>query len=340
MKQFDVYGLGHALVDIEYSIDPDVLDAFAIKKGVMTLVDEAQQAAMISQLASRTVSQGSGGSAANTIIAVSQLGGRAFYSCCVAPDAQGRFYVADLSRAGVSTNADALMVPAGATGTCLVLVTPDAERTMCTFLGVSATVAPSAVDTAMLAASRYVYLEGYLATGADSLQAALYARDQARAAGTSVAVTLSDPTVVAHCRPAIDQLLVGGVDLLFANEEEAKALAGTDDLARAADRLRGWARQFVITRGPAGALAFDGQTMHTIPAVSTRAIDAVGAGDIFAGAFLYGITHQMSFPRAGALAALAAARLVACHGPRLTSSDMQALLGQFTAGAHATGANP
>ncbi len=331
MKQFDVYGLGNALVDIEYEVDPDDLRALGIDKGVMTLVDEARQAAIVSQLAAREANRGSGGSAANTIIAVSQLGGSAFYSCRVAADDRGRFYVEDLSRAGVATNAHTLMTPSGVTGTCLVLVTPDADRTMNTFLGVSADVAPSDVDTAALAGSQYLYLEGYLATSTSCLAAALFAKEQARAAGTRVAVSLSDPNVVAHCRPAIDQLLVGGVDLLFANEDEAKSLAQTDDLATAVARLRGWAREFVITRGAHGAVVFDGQTVHTIAPVPTQAVDTVGAGDIFAGAFLYGITHQMPYPQAASLAALAASRLVARRGPRLTVPAMQAILREFEA---------
>lgn len=332
MKQYDVYGLGNALVDVEYAVHPDDLGALGIKKGVMTLVEESLQAAIVKQLAARAVNRGSGGSAANTIIAVSQLGGKAFYSCRVASDARGEFYVEDLRRAGVDTNAHALMTPEGVTGTCLVLVTPDADRTMCTFLGVSADVAPRDVDAARLADSQYLYLEGYLATSPSCLAAALFAREQARAADTRVALSLSDPQVVNHCRPAIDQLLAGGVDLLFANEDEAKSLAQTDDLARALTRLRGWARACVITRGPQGAIVFDGQAAHTIASVPTSAVNTVGAGDMFAGAFLYGMTHGMSSPRAGALAALAASRLVACHGPRLTHPAMQTILSQFAAG--------
>ncbi len=142
MRHYDVCGLGNALVDIEYHVDVDDLEALGIQKGVMTLVDEERQAAIVDRLGSHECNRGSGGSAANTIIAVSQLGGRAFYSCRVADDEMGRFYIDDLTRAGVVTNAGAERLGPGVTGKCLVLVTRDADRTMNTFLGVSADVSP------------------------------------------------------------------------------------------------------------------------------------------------------------------------------------------------------
>jgi sugar/nucleoside kinase (ribokinase family) len=329
MRQYDVCGLGNALVDIEYHVDGDDLAALQIQKGVMTLVDEGQQAAIIGRLGSCERNRGSGGSAANTIIALSQLGGKAFYSCRVGDDDMGRFYIEDLTRAGVAVRVGVARYAPGVTGKCLVLVTQDADRTMSTFLGVSADVAPDDVDQEAIQNSRYLYLEGYLVTSDSARRAALFAKQQARANGTLVAMSLSDPNIVKYFRPSIDQLLDGGVDLLFANEDEAKCLAQTDQLQCAVGHLKGVAREFVVTRGPEGALIFDGSRLHQVAPFPTRAVDTLGAGDMFAGAFLYGVTHGMTYPQAGSLAAAAAAKLVASFGPRLTADDTRAVLQRF-----------
>jgi sugar/nucleoside kinase (ribokinase family) len=334
MRHYDVCGLGNALVDIEYHVDVDDLEALGIQKGVMTLVDEARQAAIVTRLGSLECNRGSGGSAANTVIAVSQLGGRGFYFCRVANDEMGRFYIDDLTRAGVTTNAGAARLVPGVTGKCLVLVTRDADRTMNTFLGVSADVSPGDVDEDAIRDSRYLYLEGYLVTSPSSKSAARFAKERARSSHTQVVVSLSDPNLVNYFRSSVDELLHGGVDLLFANEDEAKCVACTDQLEQAVEHLKGIAREFVITRGADGAVVYDGRTLHRIAPVATQAIDTLGAGDMFAGAFLYGVTHGMTHPQAGALAAAAAAKIVASLGPRLKVDDTRAVLERFMATSH------
>jgi sugar/nucleoside kinase (ribokinase family) len=329
MRQYDVYGLGNALVDIEYHVDVEDLAALGIQKGVMTLVDEQRQSAIVDRLGSQEANRGSGGSAANTIIAVSQLGGKAFYSCRVADDAMGRFYIDDLTRAGVRTNVGAAGLPRGVTGKCLVLVTQDADRTMNTFLGVSADVSPDDVDREAIRESQYVYLEGYLVTGASGVSAAKFAQQRARSCNTRVAMSLSDPNIVNYFRSSVEELLHGGVDLLFANEDEAKCVAQTQQLDVAVQHLKGIAREFVVTCGAQGALVYDGRVLHRIPPVPTQAVDTVGAGDMFAGAFLYGITHGMPHQQAGALASAAASKIVASMGPRLKVEDTRGVLQQF-----------
>ncbi len=327
MAKYDVYGVGNALVDIEYEVTAQQLQELGIEKGVMTLVDEPQQTRIVAGLGAHESNRGSGGSAANTIIAVSQLGGRSFYSGRVADDEMGRFYLSDLARAGVATGPESLA--SGITGKCLVLITPDADRTMNTFLGASADIAPADVYCPAIGESEYLYIEGYLVTGPASKETALHAVAQARQQGTKIAFTLSDPNIVHFFRPAMEAIIGDGVELLFANEDEAKKLAQTDDLAEALEYIKHVARQFVVTRGPDGAVAYDGQQQHAIAPVPTTAIDTVGAGDMFAGAFLFGITHGMEFPQAGRLASMASSRIVSSMGPRLTQETLQSVLRAF-----------
>ncbi|MBM4089960.1 MAG: adenosine kinase [Planctomycetes bacterium] len=329
MSDYDVYGVGNALVDMEFEVTAQQLNELNIGKGAMTLVDEAQQARIVEHLGSQETHRGSGGSAANTLIAVSQLGGRAFFSGRVANDELGHFYLQDLERAGVANRIRPHSAAGGATGKCLVLVTPDAERTMNTFLGVSADISPADIDESAIGRSQYVYLEGYLMGGPVCRQAARHAVQQARARGIKTAFTLSDRNVVQHCRPAIDELIGGGVDLLFANDGEAKCMARTEVLDEALEFLRRIAGQFVVTCGADGAVVFDGAVFHRIPPVPTQAIDTVGAGDMFAGAFLYGMTHGLDVIQAGHLASLAASRIVSKRGPRLKSEETQAVWNAF-----------
>lgn len=332
MKQYHVYGLGNALVDLEYKVDERTLRDLGIDKGVMTLVDEAHQARVIAKLGGGESNRGSGGSAANTVIAVSQLGGKAFYSCKVANDDMGHFYVDDLIRGGVTTNIHPALNAAGATGKCLVFVTPDADRTMNTFLGVSAEFSRREVDPSAVEESEYVYIEGYLVTGEATRDAAIHACELARQKNTLIAFTLSDPNMPRFFREGILQIIGKGVDLLFANEDEAFVLADSRDMNAAVACLKTLAREFVITRGPQGALIYDGRNLIEIAPMKTKAVDTTGAGDMFAGAYLYGITHGMNRQRAGDLAALAAARLVAEPGPRLRAEQTRAILQEFKGG--------
>lgn len=329
MKKYDVYGLGNALVDIEYEVTPEKLAAIGIDKGVMTLVDEAQQARVVSQLNGAERNKGSGGSAANTIIAVSQFGGNAFYSCRVADDEMGHFYVTDLIHGGVTTNIHPARMGAGVTGKCLVFVTPDADRTMNTFLGVSAELSKDEVDTSAIEDSHYLYLEGYLVTGDSTRAAAVYAREIAEQCGTKVALSLSDPNMAIFFKDGLLEMIGNGVDLLFANEEEAMAMVGTHNLEEAIAQLKSLAKELVITQGPNGAFVFENGSPIRIEAVKVKAVDTVGAGDMFAGAYLYGITNGMSRQQAGNLAAAAAAKLVGSFGPRLKLEETRRLLKDF-----------
>ncbi|MEZ5508000.1 MAG: adenosine kinase [Gammaproteobacteria bacterium] len=325
MTKYDVYAIGNALVDMEFAIDDEFLTRLSIDKGVMTLVDEAQQQKLYEALAGHTGKMASGGSAANTIIAVSHFGGKSFYSCKVANDPAGDFYVQDLVRAGVDTNLHSERDP-GTSGRCIVMITPDAERTMHTFLGISEKVSEAELHEDAIKASKYVYLEGYLVTSPNARAAAIKARKIAEASGVKTALTFSDPNMVTFFREGLKEMLGDGVDLLFCNETEALTWTGMDDIEAAAEDLKSIARSFAITLGSEGALVFDGQDYHRIPATPVKAVDTNGAGDMFAGAFLYGLTHGYGYVRAGALATKAAGRLVTQFGPRLKPDEHKPLL--------------
>jgi len=330
MKRYHVYGLGAALVDTEIEVTDTDLAAMRLEKGVMTLVDEARQHELLQHLSGHLVHsrRASGGSAANSIIGVAQFGGSTYYSCRVADDENGRFYLEDMQAAGVDCFQDRSNQQ-GITGKCLVMITPDAERTMNTFLGASAGLSVGDIEPDAILASEYLYLEGYLVTSPDGRAAAIRAREIAEQNGVKTALSFSDPGIVAHFKAGLQEMIGQRVDLVFCNEHEAMSWAGADDLDTAIAALKKVARQFAITRGSAGALLFDGENTHHVDAFPVRAIDTNGAGDMFAGAFLYGISHGLDFPTAGKLASLSAATVVSDYGPRLTRAQQQQILQQL-----------
>ncbi len=332
MTSYHIYGLGAALVDTEIEIHDDELARLGVDKGLMTLVDESRQHELIQALDNHLVysKRASGGSAANTVIAASYFGARTFYSCKVADDDNGQFYLNDLRAAGVDSLFNGNREP-GITGKCLVLITPDAERSMNTFLGISASLSCEDLDPTALARAQYVYAEGYLVTSPSGRAAAIEAFRQARAAGGRTALSFSDPGMVAHFRDGLGEMIGDGVDLLFCNRDEALGWAGSDDIEVAVRELRQMAAQFAITLGAEGALVFDGRELHRVAPHKVRAVDTNGAGDMFAGGYLYAISQGMSAAEAGRLGCLAAARVVSDYGPRLPGPAHAELLQAFRA---------
>ena len=326
MTQYDVYGLGNALLDIELEVSPEILQELGIDKGVMTLIEEAHQDRILKHLDGEPMKRAGGGSAANTAIAVSQFGGKAFYSCKVANDEAGKFYLDDLLRSNVDTNLQHHPLEAGITGKCLVFVTPDADRTMNTFLGISASFSETELVPSAIAQSKYTYIEGYLVTGSASKAAAIKARDIAKAAGKNVSLSLSDFNMVKFFKDGLLEMIGTGVDFLFANESEAMKMAETEEITVAIDYLKQLSKSFAITRGAKGSVIFNGQEIIEIDSFPVHAIDTVGAGDMYAGAVLYGLTNGMSYPDAGKLGSLAAAKLVTKLGPRLKTEETRSLL--------------
>ncbi len=330
MKKYWVYGIGAALVDKEVEVSDRDLADMGVEKSLMTLVDEARQDELLSHLEDHLVhaNHASGGSAGNSMIATAQFGGPTFMSCKVAADSDGDIYVADLEAAGVEHCLRNGREP-GTTGKCLVLITPDAERSMNTFLGISETLSIAQLDTGALADSEYLYLEGYLVTSPTGRAAAIRAREEAEARGVKTALSFSDPGMVEFFREGMQDIIGEQLDLVFCNEEEALGWARTDTLDAAMEELRKVARSFVVTRGAAGAVTFDGRELARIAPHKIEAVDSNGAGDMFAGAFLYAIGRGETYARAGAFASLAASRVVSQYGPRLPAADYPALRREF-----------
>ncbi|HEV8003094.1 MAG TPA: adenosine kinase [Planctomycetaceae bacterium] len=312
--KYDVYGVGNSLVDIQAQVSEEVLAELAFPKGSMTLVDEAAQAKVLGSVAGVPFHRCAGGSAANTILGIADFGGKAVYAGKTADDELGKFFLEDMRRTGV-----AIDVPpaAGQTGTCVILITPDAQRTMLTHLGVSATLGPNDIDGNQIAESKYVYVEGYLFAGTTTRDAALLAIAQAKAAGVKVAFTISDPFLIAHHRDEFWELIRGPVDLLFCNLQEARSLTGLDDAIDCAREIHRHAENVALTLGADGSIVMHQGEVLPIERVKVEAIDSTGAGDMYAAGLLYGITAGFTWRSAGRLASHAAGRIVSQLGARL-----------------------
>jgi len=322
-KRFNVYGIGNALVDIVTEVDHDFFSKNQVEKGLMTLVDEKRQEQLMKAIDMKRSKMSCGGSAGNTMIAVSQLGGKSFYSCLVAKDELGKFFLEDLKRNGVDTNLTYDRLTEGITGKCLVMTTPDAERTLNTFLGISSFLSPEHLDEQAIKDSSYLYLEGYLVTSPKGLEAMKEAKKVAEKNNVKTTLTFSDPAMVKYFSSQMQEIVGASVDMLFCNEEEAMIFTGTDTILQAREKLKQVAKHFAITQGSNGATIFDGDTFITIEPYKTIAVDTNGAGDMFAGAFLYGITNGHSYADSGKLASLASSRVVAQYGPRLTQDQVR-----------------
>ena len=322
--KYDVYGIGNAIVDYEIEITDEVLAVNNVEKGMMTLVDEDRQERLVELVSGKIKKKQSGGSAANSMIALAQFGGKGFYSCKVANDDDGQMYNEEMKELGVDTNLDEL--PYGTTGKCLVMVTPDAERTMNTFLGITGDLSTKEIDEEALAAAKYVYIEGYLVSSPNGIEAIKAVKELARKHNIKISYTFSDPAMVRFFGDQTMEAVSGKIDLLFANEEEAMVFTGKETDEEAFEALKEFANEFVMTRSEKGAWVYDGQEKIEVAGNPVTAVDTTGAGDMFAGAFLYGLTNGLSHQEAGDLASLASSKVVAKFGPRLENADASELV--------------
>lgn len=330
--KYDVYGIGNALVDMEFKVSDEFLQENSIDKGHMTLVEQERQEELIEalhQVQQDEIKRQCGGSAANTVIAVSQFGGNSFYSFKIANDETGHFYLKDIRENGVDTINEEGNLPAGQTGKCMVMVSQDAERTMNTFLGITGSLSPEQIHESALAQSKWLYIEGYLVASPTGQAAAVEAAKIAKAKGVKTSLTMSDPNMVKFFRENIMDIIGDGLDLIFCNEEEAFEFTQKSTLDDAREELKKYAKTFVITQGKNGAMIWDGTRFIDIEPHAVKAIDTNGAGDMYAGAFLYGITNGHSYAGAGTLASLASSKVVEQFGPRLKWTEMKNIMQEF-----------
>jgi adenosine kinase len=313
--KYDVLGIGNALFDVLVRTDEGFLAAHGMTKGGMALIDEARAAAIYRDMGPAT--EMSGGSAANTIVGVANLGARAAYVGKVRDDQIGRMYVHDIRAAGVAFETKAA-ADGPATGCSYILVTPDGERTMNTYLGAAQELMPGDIDEGQIAASRVIYLEGYLWDPKSAKDAFVKASTIAHGAGRQVALTLSDSFCVDRYRGEfLDLMRSRTVDLVFANEAELHSLYQTSDFDTALKQLRVDAKLGVVTRSEKGCVVASKDGVIAVPAFPIReVVDTTGAGDLFAAGFLFGLVRGAGYENAGRLGALAAAEVIQHIGAR------------------------
>jgi sugar/nucleoside kinase (ribokinase family) len=317
--KYDVLGIGNAIFDVLVQADDSFLDAHGMAKGGMALIDEARAASIYRDMGPAV--EMSGGSAANTIVGIASFGAQAAYVGKVRDDQIGRLYAHDIGAAGVAFETR----PASegpATGCSYILVTPDGERTMNTYLGAAQELMPGDIDAAQVAASAIVYLEGYLWDPKSAKEAFVKASTIAHDAGRQVALTLSDAFCVDRYRGEfLDLMRNGTVDLIFANEAELTSLYRTADFDTALAQLRDDTKLGVVTRSEKGCVVASKDGVVAVPAFPIqRLVDTTGAGDLFAAGFLFGLVRGAGHENAGRLGALAAAEIIQHIGARPQTS--------------------
>jgi fructokinase len=320
-KTYDVVGIGNAIVDVLVQADDDLLDNFELTKGTMALVDEAQADRLYASVGPGL--ETSGGSAANTLAGVAQLGGRAGFIGRVRNDQLGGIFAHDIRSVGARFDTPAA-TEGPSTARCLILVTPDAQRTMCTYLGASVGLDPADLDLEMVAQAKVLYLEGYLWDSDEAKAAFIAAAEVARAHGGEVALSLSDAFCVERHRESFQELVDGHVDILFANEMEITALYKANSFEEAADQVRGRCKLAALTRSEQGSLVLNGAGTHSVdPFKLGPLLDTTGAGDLYAAGFLHAYTQGQGIDACGRLGSLCAGQVVTQLGPRPQGSLKQ-----------------
>ena len=320
-KSYDVVGIGNAIVDVLVQANDDLIDNFELTKGTMALVDEAQAERLYASVGPGL--ETSGGSAANTLAGVAQLGGRAGFIGRVRNDQLGGIFSHDIRSVGARFDTPAA-TEGPSTARCLILVTPDAQRTMCTYLGASVGLDPADLDLDMVAQAKVLYLEGYLWDSDEAKAAFITAAEVARAHGGEVALSLSDAFCVERHRESFQELVDGHVDILFANEMEITALYKANSFEEAADQVRGRCKLAALTRSEQGSVVLNGAGTHSVaPFQLGPLLDTTGAGDLYAAGFLHAYTQGQSVDECGRLGSLCAGQVVTQLGPRPQGSLKQ-----------------
>lgn len=320
LKTLQLTGIGNALVDIEYRVTDDELRSFGVDKGAMTLTEPERRAEILAQLSDREAHKSSGGSAANSIIAFSQFGGSAAYCSILGHDSDGEHYASEFRDLGI--HLEAPLVSGLETGTCVVFVSPDAERTLNTTLAANLAFSRRHINEELIKRSEWVYIEGYKLTDDNGAEAADMVAFYAKKHDTRLAVSCSDGFIVDVFGDRLRDIL-RHADLVFGNEREAASLAGEATPHEAFRALASRYPNVVVTMGDKGSLVRWCGIEAEIPAYQADLVDTIGAGDMYAGAFLYGVLHRHHPEYAGRLASYASAQVVAQYGPRLKASHIE-----------------
>ncbi len=313
-SRLDVLGIGNAIVDVIAHADDAFLASHDLPKGGMTLIDAERAHALYEAMGPGTES--SGGSAANTLAGLATLGGRGAFIGKVRNDQLGGIFRHDMRAIG--THYDTPATETGApTARCLIMVTPDAQRTMATFLGASTELGPGEIDETLVQDAKITYLEGYLWDAPPAKEAFVKAAEAAHAAGKRVALSLSDPFCVERHRQSFRDLLEGHVDLLFANEAEIKSLYEVDTFDEALQLVRGHCEVAALTRSEKGSVILSGEEVHVVDAEPVgKVVDTTGAGDLYASGFLYGFTQGYDLYDCGRMGAICAGEVISHVGAR------------------------
>lgn len=323
-KKYQVLGVGNAIVDVIASVSDDFLSEHGDDKGAMNLVDQERSTKLYDAMP--PAEEHSGGSCGNTMAGFSALGGRGAYIGKVKDDQLGSIFAHDIKATGV----DFLTAPSSGdtpTANCMILVTPDGERTMHTYLGACVNLTEDDIVESEVAAAEVIYFEGYLWDMEAAKKAILKAMNIAHAAGCKVAFTLSDGFCVGRFREEFLDLVENHVDILFANEDEIKSLYEVDEFDDALQHIRGHVDIAALTRSEKGCVVATPDEVHVIDAVSTKVIDTTGAGDLFAAGFLFGITNDFTLSQAGHIGGLCAAEIISHIGARPVA-DIKALVSE------------
>ena len=318
MKKFDVFGIGNALVDCVCLVSDSFLDDNNIEKGLMTIVDDKKQKSIIEKIKDTDPFIQSGGSVPNSIYTLSNLGGSGYLSFLISNDSYGNLYLNDIKKSGINTADKKYFFGDGMTGSCLVLTTPDAERTMNTCLGASSNFSIKNINFDDLKLSRYLYIEGYLVTSDIAIEAIKKSISFSIENDVKISLTFSDLSMVKYFREKFLNILNHKIDLLFCNQEEAKTFTGENNFKKCCEKMLEYSELVVITKGDKGSLIVSnsGENIEIEPKNVTP-LDTVGAGDTYAGAFLYGINNGLSLKKSGELASSLSSKVITKLGPRL-----------------------
>ncbi len=314
-RKLNVYGIGNGIMDILLTVPFERFELLGLKKGGYAMVDSATQKALLDKLSGLEPALASGGSVANSAIAVAQLGGKAGFSCCLGDDHFGTFYRTEFRDLGIDLRIPA--IPNETTGVCISLITPDADRTLSTSLGVATQLSANHIIEDQVRDSEWIYIEGYVFAQPEFGHAAVSrAIELAKKHDTKIAITFSDAFIIEHFGAALREA-VKSADLIFANEKEASAYTGRDDAEDAFSELQKLVPNVVVTRGERGVLLKYGRLTTSVPAFECDPVDLTGAGDMLSGAFLYGITHAVPADLSARAACYLASKVICRVGARL-----------------------